>query len=41
MFDSPGDIFLLASIAGAVLFMLVLGFVSIEEAMRARKTDRP
>ena len=40
MSGSIGDIFLCAAIAGAILFMVVLGYVSIEETILARKTNR-
>ena len=40
MFETAGDIFLYAAIAGATLFMLVLGYVSIEESVRAGRSRR-
>ncbi len=40
MSGSIGDIFLCAAIACAILFMLVLGYVSIEESVLARRTNR-
>jgi hypothetical protein len=41
MFETAGDIFLCAAIVGAILFMLVLGYVSIEESVRGRRSGRP
>ncbi len=40
MFETAGDIFLCAAIAGAALFMIVLGYVSIEESFRAGRNGR-